>query len=89
MRELWAINVGTYAAQRKLVLYRGTKLGAIRRAKREWRKLGRMERVSVSRPGCAGVAYGQRGHLSGTWYKPTYVSGVFGSLFVPVERVTY
>ena len=89
MRELWTIDVGNDTARERLILYYGSQLGAIRRAKREWRKLGRMERVSVSRPGCAWVAYGQRGHLSGTWYKPTHVSGVFGSLFVPVERVTY
>jgi hypothetical protein len=85
MRELWAINVGTYAAQRKLVLYRGTKLGALRRARRAWRTSALGESVTVGRPGCSWVAYGDHGTKARAWHKP--VTGTI--MFYESERIAH
>lgn len=55
-KELWTIDLGNMAYRVSLVLYKGTQLGAVRYAKRLWRKrTNEVTHVSVRRPGCSPI----------------------------------
>lgn len=55
-KELWTIDIGNVAYRCALVLYKGTRLGAVRYAKRLWRsRNSETTHVSLRRPGCSPV----------------------------------